>query len=152
VRYSASVIKLLEKNVSRMLFRSPGVSTTRLNRPFLGRLLLVSALNLTTLPGQVSAATPALQWQLPVQALDTSLIAVAQQASVQLLYSPDILVGRQAPALHGSMTLDQALQHLLAGTGIRYTRHDMQVTLSKDAVEITQLQAVQVHAAREQKY
>ncbi|GHC50341.1 TonB-dependent receptor [Alcaligenes pakistanensis] len=133
-----------------MLFRSPGVPFTRLNRPLLSRLLLVSALSLATLPGLVSAATPTLQWQLPAQALDTSLIAVAQQASVQLLYAPDILAGRQAPSLHGSMTLDQALQQLLTGTGIRYTRHGMQVTLSKDADDITQLQAVQVHAAREQ--
>lgn len=55
---------------------------------------------------------------LPAQPLDQALNALAGQTGNRILFATDIAAGQQAPALSGELTLQQALQRLLRGTGL----------------------------------
>ena len=59
-------------------------------------------------------------FNLPVQPLADSLKAVGAQANVNVLVAPDLVDGRQAPALRASLSVTEALTMLLKGTGLEY--------------------------------
>ena len=69
-----------------------------------------------------SLALPALAQNLrldiPAQPLATALDQFARQAGLQLVFSPALAQGRQAPALSGERDLRQALDELLRGSGL----------------------------------
>lgn len=50
---------------------------------------------------------------LPAQDLGTSLREVGRQAGVEVIFTPQMVAGRKAPALHGSFVLKRALDQLL---------------------------------------
>jgi len=56
--------------------------------------------------------------QLQAQPLGQALNELAQQADLQLSFPADRVAGRTAPALQGKMTVREALDRLLAGTGL----------------------------------
>lgn len=67
------------------------------------------------------AATPALAaqaLQLPAQPLGSALRQLAREAGVPILFAEDAVAGRQAQALQGRYTPRQALEQLLAGSGL----------------------------------
>ena len=64
-----------------------------------------------------SAATFAIA--LPAQPLGSALNELARQASFQLIVHPDLVAGRSAPAVSGSLSAQQALDRLLAGSGLQ---------------------------------
>ncbi|MFL9924106.1 TonB-dependent siderophore receptor [Herbaspirillum lusitanum] len=70
-----------------------------------------------TAPRTEMAATH--QINLPAAPLTQSLNALAQQSGVQILYAGNLTSKRNAPALQGSFTVAQALQRLLAETGLK---------------------------------
>ncbi|OYX02776.1 MAG: hypothetical protein B7Z12_11435 [Caulobacter vibrioides] len=51
-------------------------------------------------------------------ALDQSLLTLAQQGRVRILFPSQLVAGRMAPAIHGQFTVREALERLLAGTGL----------------------------------
>jgi iron complex outermembrane receptor protein len=55
---------------------------------------------------------------LPAQPLGSALNELARQARLQLMVHPDLVAGKQAPAVSGSLTAGQALERLLAGSGL----------------------------------
>jgi iron complex outermembrane receptor protein len=56
--------------------------------------------------------------------LDQALTAFADQAGLHLLYTTEDVAGLQSPALQGSFGIEQALQQLLAGSGVSYRFND----------------------------
>ena len=88
-----------------------GFSVSRAFRPSHIAVALAVALPAS---GVFAAAT--LSLSLPSQPLATSLNQLARQANVQLIAAPTSLANKTAPAVKGSMTLDSALGHLLAGS------------------------------------
>lgn len=56
--------------------------------------------------------------QLPAQPLGAALNELARQAKLQLLVRRELVEGKQAPAVSGTLTARQALQRLLAGSGL----------------------------------
>ena len=58
------------------------------------------------------------QYNLPAGALSTSLSRFAGQAGIALSVNASLTDGKRAPALSGSFTPAQALQRLLAGSGL----------------------------------
>lgn len=69
--------------------------------------------------------------EVPAQDLGTALRLLAQQTRLQIVYSADLVQGKRAPALDGSLTAREALDRLLAGTGLGYEFLDAQtVTLA----------------------
>jgi len=69
-----------------------------------------------------TTAEATVAYDLPAQALDASLRAVASSAEFDLAYRPDLVAGRRAPALQGTLTPEAALRRLLAGSGLRLER------------------------------
>lgn len=61
------------------------------------------------------------QLDLPAQPLDQALTTFADQAGLHLLYTTGDVAGVASPALHGSYSVEQALQQLLAGSGMAGT-------------------------------
>ncbi len=57
-------------------------------------------------------------FDLPAQDLGRSLTRLGRQAGEQIVFTPQIVAGRQANSVRGSMTSEQALQQLLRGTGL----------------------------------
>lgn len=72
----------------------------------------------------VAIAAPADRqaYDLPAQPLSASLRAVAAQSGVNVLASTAVIADRQAPALKGSFTPEDAVDALLAGTSLRVRR------------------------------
>ncbi|MHA6197148.1 TonB-dependent siderophore receptor [Pseudomonas wadenswilerensis] len=58
--------------------------------------------------------------QIQAQPLATALNQLGQQTSLQLFFSPELVAGKQAPAVSGQLSPEQALQALLQGTGLTY--------------------------------
>lgn len=64
-------------------------------------------------------AAPLRHFDQPAGDLAAALDRFAEQGSAQVLYTPELVRGRQAPALSGDMSLAQALQTLLGDSGLR---------------------------------
>jgi len=71
------------------------------------------------LAGAVHAQDNLYAVAIPAQRLDQALNALAAQTGARILFSTDVAEGRQAPALHAQLSAEQALQRLLANTGLR---------------------------------
>ena len=69
---------------------------------------------------QAAVAAPAAPRaiDLPAQPLEQTLTTLAQQAGRRLLVAPDLVAGKMAPAVQGSLTVDEALRQVLAGSGL----------------------------------
>lgn len=67
---------------------------------------------------QAGAQVRQQSYDLPAQSLGAALNAVASRSGVQVLFLADVTEGRQAPALRGDYTPDEALSRVLAGTGL----------------------------------
>lgn len=87
-------------------------------------LALAAALSAATATSPVLAqpadAAPAqpVNLSIPAQPLGSALNELARQASLPLLFSPELVAGRSAPELNGSFTVREALARLLAGSGL----------------------------------
>lgn len=82
-----------------------------------------AALGLATAPGQVAAqAAPqpatTLRIALPEQPLAQTLNALSRQSGVAIGADGTLLAGKTAPALQGTLTLQQALDSALHGSGL----------------------------------
>jgi iron complex outermembrane receptor protein len=92
-----------------------------------GAIALAFAVALAALaqPGAAAAqpqraAIPAsiLQWALPSQPLAQTLNALSRQSGVAIGAEGSLLAGRMAPAVQGRLTLQQALDRVLADSGL----------------------------------
>ncbi len=76
-------------------------------------------------PEPAAVATPAVaatvNFDIPAQDLSAALSEFARQSGQQLLYAPDIVAGRRAPAVSGPLSPLQALDQLLEGTGLPHS-------------------------------
>jgi outer membrane receptor protein involved in Fe transport len=59
-------------------------------------------------------------YNIPAQTLGAALQEFAAQAGIQLLFSESDVAGMRTPGLQGTFTRDQALQRLLAGSGLAF--------------------------------
>jgi iron complex outermembrane receptor protein len=59
-------------------------------------------------------------FDLPAQPLADTLRALAKDTDTNLMFEPPLVAERQAPALKGCFTLDEALTRVLAGTHIQH--------------------------------
>ncbi len=91
----------------------------RLTPLALAATLALPSLAFITSPAhaQASIAT-AMPISLPVQSLGTALNELARQARLQLMVHPDLVADKRAPAVSGSLTPRQALDRVLAGSGL----------------------------------
>lgn len=82
-------------------------------------VLLLALLPCLTAYARGDAATA--RFDIPQQRLDAALSEYARQSGQQLLYSPELAVGKTGRAVRGEKPALQALDELLAGTGLQYS-------------------------------
>jgi len=66
----------------------------------------------------VAAPAPAITFNIEAGALEGALLAYAAQSQRQLLFDRALVAGLRAPAVRGALTPSQALDRLLAGSGL----------------------------------
>jgi len=83
----------------------------------------------------------AAELRMPGQPLGTSLQQLAKLNNVEIVFDPNVVDGRQAPALNGLFTIEGALDTVLANTGLTYhLRSTEQIEIvgtPMDEVEVT---------------
>ena len=67
--------------------------------------------------------------RIPAQPLGQALSQLGQQTSLQVFFSPELVAGKQAPAVDGNLSPEDALRQLLQGSGLQYQIDDGSVTL-----------------------
>ncbi|MBV7540564.1 TonB-dependent siderophore receptor [Acidovorax sp. sic0104] len=93
----------------------PPTLPSRLPRHAVARAAMAAALAL-----QLQCATAqTARFDIPAQPLAPALAALAAQAGLQLAFAPDLAADRQAPAVHGTRDVGDALRALLAGSGLQ---------------------------------
>ncbi|WP_312404633.1 TonB-dependent receptor [Brevundimonas sp.] len=78
---------------------------------------IVSAAFATT-----ASAQAARDFNIAAGPMDGALVAYARQADVQLLYTAELVAGLQTPGVSGRHAPDAALDRLLTGTGVTWSR------------------------------
>lgn len=80
--------------------------------------LSLSLLAAGLLSSSLAVAESPRAFDVPAAPLEQALNALARQANAQILFASDLTSGKQAPALKGRYTLEQALQRLLGNSGL----------------------------------
>ncbi|GAA5008101.1 TonB-dependent hemoglobin/transferrin/lactoferrin family receptor [Acinetobacter puyangensis] len=88
--------------------------------------------------GSLYAQDIALEVNLPTQSLQASVERIAQQGNVHIVYVSDVLQNKNASALQGKYTVDQALQQLLQGTDLTVQKNGNVYTILSGSFAITQ--------------
>lgn len=73
-----------------------------------------------SLQAAVALAGPTAKFDIPTQPLSSALRALASQAGVQLVFTPEIVGAVKAAAIKGEMSVEAALTQLLAGSGLEF--------------------------------
>ncbi|MGE8498070.1 MAG: TonB-dependent siderophore receptor [Pseudomonas sp.] len=68
---------------------------------------------------------------IPAQPLASALSQLGQQTALQLFFTQELVNGKQAPAVSGDLSPQQALDQLLQGSGLRYETVDGSVILQQ---------------------
>jgi Fe(3+) dicitrate transport protein len=66
---------------------------------------------------------------IPAQPLGQALSQLGLQTSLQVFFSPELVAGKQAPAVDGNISPEDALRQLLQGSGLQYQIDEGSVTL-----------------------
>ena len=82
---------------------------------FLARVSILLVLGLHLSPGQAQTR----RFDLPAQPLDQALDQFARQASLQLVFAPELVRGLMANALQGEIDISAGLERLLDGSGLQ---------------------------------
>ncbi|MDR3399870.1 MAG: TonB-dependent siderophore receptor [Pandoraea sp.] len=121
----------------RRAARRPAPSAVQPTMPSLRASVLAIACALAGLGAapDATAQTPQavtarqLQLSLPAQPLALTIDALARQSGVGIGLDADLAANKRAPALQGAMTLGQALERALAGTGLTATANGAGVSI-----------------------
>ena len=92
----------------------------------------VQASNLAQSSG--SRIAPTISFDIPAQPLRTALLAFGRQAGLQVTVESVATAGKQARAVVGSFTAEEALQRLLAGTDLTWRYVDADTVALERAV------------------
>ena len=64
------------------------------------------------------------RYDLPVQDLETALRAIARVSGDEILFDATAVANKQAAAVRGEMTAAEAVEAVLAGSGLSVRRHE----------------------------
>src|SRR5687768_5081341 len=73
----------------------------------------------------------AYQLQIPVAPLADALNQFGAQTGYQVVYKPELVIGLQSKAVTGKLSVDAALEALLKGTGLVWSRAGNTVVVKK---------------------
>ena len=86
-----------------------------------------------SMPVHAAPASPETAFDLPEQDLAAAIRDISLQSGANILAPAELLAGRRAPKLHGSYSAIEALQVLLAGTGLEVVEVDNALIVRKIA-------------------
>ncbi|KXK72339.1 TonB-dependent siderophore receptor [Pseudomonas plecoglossicida] len=92
--------------------------------PLRSRQLRLSLLASSLLIAMSAQGREKVNVDLPAAPLGEAINALAQQSSVQIIFASDLGAGRNAPAVKGRFTPEEALQTLLKDTGLQVQAKD----------------------------
>ncbi|MGK0152287.1 TonB-dependent siderophore receptor [Pseudomonas putida] len=92
--------------------------------PLRSRQLRLSLLASSLLIAMSAQGREKVNVDLPAAPLGEAINALAQQSSVQIIFASDLGAGRNAPAVKGRFTPEEALQTLLKDSGLRVQAKD----------------------------
>jgi iron complex outermembrane recepter protein len=98
-----------------MLFSTSGWAVLRAG-------LVTSALALAVAGAPVQAQARTFTFDIPAETLSEALRDYGEATGQQIIFTQDLVEGRRSQALRGTFEADQALQRLLAGSGLRVER------------------------------
>lgn len=81
-------------------------------------LALTLAVSAAVPQAYADQATTAIHIQ--AQPLGQALSQLGQQTALQVFFSPELVAGKQAPAVDGTLSPEAALHQLLQGSGLQY--------------------------------
>lgn len=81
---------------------------------------LAAATLILALQATMAFAGPTATFDIPAQPLSSALRTLASQASVQLVFKADLVGAAQSTAIQGEMSVEVALERLLAGSGLKF--------------------------------
>ncbi len=106
-----------------MIAAAQGLGRSRYSRCD-GLPLALLCLLLFCVPAWAQTPAPLQAYRMPQQPLEQALAELASLSGVQILMAPQMLRDKTAPALDGRYSTAQALQRLLAGSGLSYRLTD----------------------------
>ncbi|TBR27921.1 MAG: TonB-dependent receptor [Reyranella sp.] len=77
------------------------------------------------------AQTQPRAFNIPAQPLESALLAFGQQSGRQIVSHGDLVKGLSSPGVRGMLSIEAALQQLLAGTGLTYSTSGGAVSLQR---------------------
>lgn len=90
---------------------------------FRSRLAIVSTLTASVsvfgVISPVMAQSHVRKFDIPAQSLSSSLLEFSRQADAMVVVAPDLAAGKSAPALRGAFAVEEAMERLLRGSGLR---------------------------------
>jgi iron complex outermembrane receptor protein len=84
-------------------------------------LLTAAPIAFVALPAAAQASARA-TISLKPQSLSTALTELGRQTRAEIVFSPNLVRGKRSPALNGSFTVEEALDRLISGHGLRARR------------------------------
>ncbi|MEG2964706.1 MAG: STN domain-containing protein, partial [Janthinobacterium sp.] len=81
-------------------------------------LALAAMLALGNIPLAQAQTAPTVKLAIAAQPLGQALNELARQANLQLLFAPELVAGKTAPAVSGTLSVADSLERLLAGSGL----------------------------------
>ncbi len=108
---------------------APRYGNHRMNPRFPRALLLVAMLG--GAPLVQAAASDSVELHIAPRSLDSALTQFADQAGVHLMFSSEDVQGLQSAGLDGRYTLEEALDTLLAGSGMGWSFSDERTVVLK---------------------
>ncbi|WP_256868599.1 TonB-dependent siderophore receptor [Alcaligenes phenolicus] len=110
------------------------------------KLALALALSATFVPAVSFAQQADVTVSIPSSSLGDALLQLGQQTSLQFIYTSDLVRGIKAQSVSGRMAPEAALDKLLQGSGIAYTRTGNTIHLRKK-LDVEELAAIKVRAS-----
>lgn len=95
-----------------------------------------------------AAADGAVEYHLPRGSLEASLQVIVARSGHRVSYDKALVASLQAPGLDGTLTAEQALAGVLAGSGLEAVPNGKDFVLRRAAPQVTELDAVTVSGAR----
>src|SRR4051794_34192169 len=86
-----------------------------------GQVLLTTCAAIALTPAIAKAQTvDQVQYNIHARDLGTALTELARQSGREIYFSSELTRGLRAPKISGQLTVEQALDRLLEGTGLTY--------------------------------
>ena len=100
-------------------------------------------------PAETAQVASQRSFSIPPQPLNSALVLFGRQSGRQVTVDADVVRGLSTPGVQGTLTMEAALQQLLAGTGLTFSTSGATIALQKSAPSgggAMQLEPVQVQA------